>query len=114
MSVKMWIATVAAVLIPLSVRAEVDKKIERTWKAKCASCHGADGKGQTDLGQKAGIEDYTSRAWQTAHTDAQIKTAIENGVKREKAGKQQEMDGFKDKLTPEQIDGLVVYVRSLK
>ena len=114
MSAKMWIATIAAVLIPLSARAEVDKKTERTWKAKCASCHGADGKGQTDLGQKSGVEDYTSPAWQKAHTDAQIKTAIENGVKREKGGKQQEMEGFKDKLPPEQIDALVVYVRSLK
>ena len=94
MSARMWIATIAAVLIPLSVRAEVDKKTERTWKAKCASCHGADGKGQTDLGQKAGTDDYTSPAWQKAHTDARIKTAIENGVKRETGGKQQEMDGF--------------------
>jgi cytochrome c len=45
-------------------RAEVDKKIERTWKAKCAACHGADGKGQTEQGKQLGILDYTAPAWQ--------------------------------------------------
>ena len=41
-------------------RAEVDKKAERNWKAKCASCHGADGKGQTDQGKKLKVEDMSS------------------------------------------------------
>ena len=45
MNRRMWIAALAAALVPLVARAEVDKKTERTWKAKCASCHGADGKG---------------------------------------------------------------------
>ncbi len=114
MSREMWIAAVIAALMPVAARAEVDKKAERLWKAKCASCHGADGKGQTDQGQKAGIADYTAAAWQSSHTDAQIKAAIENGVNREKGGKKQEMDGFKDKLSGEQIESLVAYVRSLK
>ena len=34
-----------ALVFAASARAEVDKKTERTWKAKCASCHGAEGKG---------------------------------------------------------------------
>jgi len=107
-------AAAVAALLPLAARAEVDKKTERLWKAKCASCHGADGKGQTDQGQKMGIADYTDPAWQKSHTDAQVKAAIENGVNRDKGGKKQEMDGFKDKLTAEQIDSLVAYVKSLK
>jgi mono/diheme cytochrome c family protein len=111
---KTWMIA-AAVLFPLAAaRADVDKKTERTWKAKCASCHGADGKGQTDQGQKMGISDYTSAAWQKGITDDQIKAAINNGVKREKNGKAQEMDPFSDKLDAGQIDGLVAYVRSLK
>jgi mono/diheme cytochrome c family protein len=114
MTRKTMIAAALAALLPLAARAEADKKTERLWKAKCASCHGADGKGQTDQGQKMGIADYTAAAWQKSHTGAQIKTAIENGVNREKGGKKQEMDGFKDKLTPEQIDSLVEYVQALK
>ena len=34
-----------------------DKKIERLWKAKCASCHGADGTAQTEKGKKMKVGD---------------------------------------------------------
>ena len=61
-----------------------------------------------------GIADYTDPAWQKAHSEAQVKTGIENGVNREKNGKKQEMDPFKDKLAPDQIDSLVAYVKALK
>ena len=101
---------IALMLIGASARAEVDAKIVRTWKAKCASCHGAGGKADTDTGQKAKIPDFSTAAWQKSKTDAQIKTAIENGTKKGDA----EMDPYKDKLSAEQIDGLVQYVRSLK
>jgi mono/diheme cytochrome c family protein len=107
---KMGLALLVAMLFPLAARAEVDKKAERLWKTKCASCHGADGKGQTEQGQKAGLGDATTAAWQSSHTDAQIKTAITDGVK----GKKGEMEGFKEKLSAEQIDSLVTYLRSIK
>lgn len=114
MTKRMWAAALAAALVPLAGRAEADKKTERTWKAKCASCHGADGKGQTEQGQKMAIADYTDPAWQKSKTDAEIKKAITDGVNREKAGKKQEMDGYKEKLGAEEIDKLAAYVRSLK
>ena len=110
MTKRMWVAALAAALIPLTARAEADKKTERTWKAKCASCHGADGKGKTETGEKAGIADYTSADWQKSKTDADIKKAITDGVK----GKKAEMDGYKDKLSAEEIDKLDAYVRALK
>ena len=93
-----------------SARAEVDKKAERNWKGKCASCHGADGKGQTDQGKKMKVEDMTAAAWQKGKTDAQIKKAIEDGVKKGDAV----MEGFKDKLDEASIKSLVQYVRTLK
>jgi len=110
----MWIALLAAALVPLAARAEVDKKTERSWKAKCASCHGADGKGKTDQGEKMKIADFTDAAWQKSKTDADIKKAISEGVDREKNGVKQEMQACKDSLPEEQIDLLVAYVRSLK
>ena len=110
---KTMFAVLSLSLIALSARAEVDKKTERTWKAKCASCHGEDGKGQTKKGQEMGVEDQSSAKWQKGITDAKIKEAIENGKKGEKDGKKQEMDGYKDKLKPDQIDGLVAYIRTL-
>jgi len=99
-------------LTSMSARAEVDKKTERLWKAKCASCHGADGAGATDQGAKMGIADYSKAAWQKAHPDAELKTAITAGVHTQKAGKKQEMDGYPD-LSPAQVDALVAYIRTL-
>ena len=106
-------ALLATALAPGRANAEPDKKIERMWKAKCASCHGADGRGQTDEGAKMGVADYSLAAWQKAHPDAELKTAIAKGVHTEKAGKKQEMDGYADVLTPEQIDGFVAHIRTL-
>ena len=99
-------ALAIAFVLPLMARAEVDKKIERTWKGKCAACHGADGKGQTDQGKKLGVKDYTSPEWQKSKTDDQLKKSITDGVPN--------MDGFKDQLPADQIDGLVAFVRQLK
>lgn len=89
----------------------VDKKIERTWKAKCASCHGADGKGDTEQGKKMKVQDMTAAAWQKKVTDAQMKKSMTDGIKTEKDGVKQEMESYKDTLTPEQMDGLVKYIR---
>lgn len=90
-----------------------DKKIERIWKSKCSSCHGADGKGQTEKGKKMKVDDYTTAEWQKKHTDDAIKKAIAEGFKGEKDGVKQEMDGYKADLTPEQIDGLLAFTRGL-
>lgn len=106
------IASSIAMAAPVA-RGEVDKKTERTWKSKCASCHGPDAKGQTDQGKQMGVLDYSAPAWQKAHTDAELKKAILDGVHGEKDGKKQEMDGYKDKLSPEQVDQLVAYIRTL-
>ena len=98
----------AAGLCSASAQAE-DKKAERTWKAKCASCHGADGKGETDQGKKMKLKDMTSAEWHKTTTDAKIREAILNGVKSD-AG---EMQAYKDSLSGDQVDGLVNYIHTL-
>jgi mono/diheme cytochrome c family protein len=115
-AMKAMLKTVAlcALLTGFAARAEVDKKTERTWKAKCASCHAVDGTGQTDTGAKMGIGDYSKADWQASKTDDQLKKSIAEGIKRDKDGKQQEMDGFADKLDADQIGKLVQLIRSLK
>ena len=87
-------------------------KTERTWQAKCASCHGDDGKGQTAKGKEMGIKDMTSAAWQKGLTDEKIQKGIEDGVDTTVDGKKQKMDPYKDKLKPDQIADLVKYVRT--
>ncbi len=85
--------------------AEIDKKTERTWKAKCASCHSADGTGSSDQGKKLGAKDYSKADFHAKFTDAQLKEAILNG-----AGK--DMPAYKD--LNEQADQLVAMIRSFK
>jgi mono/diheme cytochrome c family protein len=93
--------------------AEPDARTVRTFKAKCAACHGDDGKGATEQGKKMGIADMSQASWQKQFTDDQLKAVITSGVKREKNGKHQEMDPFAGALRPDQIDAVVGYVRSL-
>lgn len=107
-----WIFVLA--LVPSVAFADGNPQIDRLWRAKCASCHGADGKAQTEQGKKMAIGDLSTAAAQAKVTDAQIKTAISDGVNRDQNGVHQEMEAYKAKLKPDQIDGLVTYVRALK
>jgi mono/diheme cytochrome c family protein len=66
---------------------------------KCVGCHGADGKGKLK-----GSPDFTDAAWQKKRTDAEMIETIKKGHKP--------MPGYEDKLSAEQINALVAYVRS--
>jgi len=70
-----------------------------TYKAKCAMCHGADGKGG-----KMGTRDFASPEVK-AETDAQLTDIITKGK-----GK---MPAYEGKLKDTEIKDLVAYVRSL-
>jgi len=83
-----------------------DKKIAKKWSAKCASCHGATGKGDTRKGKKLKAPDMTTAAFQKITDDA-IKNTISNGVKRN--GKVI-MPHYKD-LKPELVNGLAGLIR---
>lgn len=75
------------------------------YKAKCASCHGAEGKGDTAVGKSMKVQDLGSADVQK-QSDADLATIIEKGKKP--------MPGYEGKLSKDQIDGLVKYIRSLK
>jgi cytochrome c6 len=75
------------------------------YKAKCAICHGPDGKGDTAMGKSTKVKDLASVEVQE-QSDADFTSIIEKGKKP--------MPGYEGKLTKEQIDGLVKYIRSLK
>jgi len=103
---------VALLLLSFSAFADVDKKTERTFKAKCSACHGVDGKGQTEKGRKMKIVDFTSPEFKKK-SDTELKKAITDGVDKKVEGVEKIMDPYKDELTPEQIDSLVRLIRSL-
>jgi cytochrome c6 len=91
-----------------------DKKgapASENWENNCAKCHGADGKGQTKIGKKLGVKDYTDTAVQAAMKDAEMEKAITEGVKEN--GKEK-MKSFKEDLSPAEINDLVAYIRHMK
>ena len=100
------LALVMAFSLTLTAHAE---DVADVWKAKCKSCHGVDGKAKTKMGQKESIDDFSQPAWQKAESDAKIRQVITEGSSRNS-----KMKAYKDKLTPEQIDALVGYIRTMK
>ena len=90
-----------------------DKKIERMFGAKCSACHGKDGKAQTEKGKKMAMRDIASADFQKA-TDDEMKTAINEGIKKDKDGVKQEMEGFKDEIKGPELDAMVKYMREFK
>jgi len=107
------LASIAAGSVLLSATAlaqEVDKKAERAWKAKCASCHGQTGKGDTDKGKELKVEDMSAAKYQSKK-DADLTKAILDGVK---ADGKEVMPSFKDEVTPEQAEALIKYTRTFK
>jgi mono/diheme cytochrome c family protein len=75
------------------------------YKAKCAACHGPDGKGDTAMGKNLKLRDLGSADVQ-GQSDADLNTIITKGKNK--------MPAYDGKLTKEQIDSLVKHIRSLK
>ena len=73
------------------------------WSQHCASCHGKDGSGNTAMGKKLSVKDYTK---DQGFSDADAEKVIKDGKNK--------MKGFKGKLSDEDAKALVAYVRSLK
>jgi len=81
------------------------------WDSLCAKCHGAEGKGDTKMGQKLGAKDFTDPAVQAAMKDDAATKAIKEGLKSDD-GKTL-MKPF-DTLSDDEVKALVAYVRGLK
>jgi cytochrome c6 len=103
-----WVAniTLGAVVLTgfilISAPANADNPAEATYKAKCAMCHGPDGKGETAAGKTMKVKDFSLEEVQKM-SDADLTDAISKGK-----GK---MPAYKT-LTPDQVKGLVAYIRS--
>ena len=83
------------------------------WENSCASCHGADGKGQTKQGKKLKLRDYTDAKVQAEFKDEDMLKAIIDGVKDKDSGKER-MKSFKDEIPEAEAKDLVAFVRKLK
>jgi cytochrome c6 len=95
-------AILAVVLMtPLAARAQ---GAAATYKAKCAGCHGADGKAATGPGKALGAHDFASDEV-TKMSDADLINAITAGKNK--------MPGYGKSLKDTEIKDLVAYVREL-
>ncbi len=81
------------------------------FEKACVKCHGADGKGQTKMGQKLSIKDLTDAKVQDGFTDEVAFKAIKEGLK-DKEGKTQMKAA--EGLSDDDIKALVKQVRSFK
>jgi cytochrome c553 len=84
---------------------------KENWEKSCTKCHGADGKGQTKMGGKLGIKDYTDAKVQAGFTDEQAVKALKEGLK-DADGKtlMKPVEG----LTDDEVKALVAYIRAFK
>ena len=91
-------ALAAALLAPTAARAAGAADV---WAARCADCHGKDGRGRTGMGRRLGVKDLTG----SAKSIAELAADIADGIPERK------MPAYGKKLTAEQIDALAAYVK---
>ena len=76
------------------------------YNRQCVSCHGRDGRGRTRKGRQTRARDVTDAAWQDDVSDERLFNSINNG-----RGK---MPAFRKKISENDIDALVAYVRRMR
>lgn len=86
--------------------------VKANWTKHCGRCHAADGSGNTKIGKKQGLKDYTSAADQAKFTDDEALKAIVEGVKGDDG--KEKMQGYKEKLSEDEAKELVAYIRTMK
>lgn len=84
----------------------------QVWTKNCKKCHGEEGKGDTKIGQKFGVQDYSDPKVQAKFTDEEIIKVTKEGVIDEKGKKL--MPPYADKLTDKEIEAMVPLIRSFQ
>lgn len=103
--INVQILTLASALaLVLTLSLPVHAQGADLFKSKCVMCHGADGTGSA-MGKKMGAHDFTSADVQKM-SDAELTGVINDGKNK--------MPKYGDKLKPEEVKGLVAYIRTLK
>ena len=96
--------TVISLGFVVSLSAQAQNTAETLYKSKCAGCHGADGTGSA-TGKKMGAHDFTTADVQ-GMSDTELSTVITNGKNK--------MPAYGKPLKPEEVKGLVAYIRTVK
>ena len=102
------IAIAACLAAALSAKAA---DVKENYATHCVKCHGEDGKGDTKMGKKAGVKDFTDAKYMESKKDDQMAKSIKEGVKD---GDKTLMKAYADVLSDDEIKALVAQVRSFK
>ena len=78
----------------------------KLFEKKCATCHGKDGRAKTFKAKFNHARNLTDPQWQADVTDERLFNSITNG--------KGDMPRFKGKLTDDQINELIKFIRTLK
>jgi len=98
-------AACAAMIVSVSAA-----DVKENWEKSCAKCHGPDGKGDTKMGKKLEIKDFTDAKYQDSLKDEAMLKAIKEGVKDGDKTRMKAAEGLSD----EEMKALVAYVRKFK
>ena len=99
------IAACAAMMVSASAA-----DVKENWEKSCAKCHGPDGKGDTKMGKKLEIKDFTDAKYQGSLKDEALLKAIKEGVKDGDKTRMKAAEGLSD----DEMKALVAYVRKFK
>jgi len=94
----------AGVLFLSSVPSQAQSEPAGLFKTQCEECHGTNGDANTPMGRSLKLRDLRSPDVQK-RTNADLTDVITNGVAT--------MPGFKNKLTKDQIQQVVAYIRQI-
>jgi len=100
-------STAITILLGLGLAAAAaaqSPKAAELYQARCAACHGPDGRAAVPAGKALGARDFSLPAVQE-ETDAQLAAIIGDGKAK--------MPAFGKLLSKDQIQDLVAYVRAL-
>jgi mono/diheme cytochrome c family protein len=97
-------ATTLTALAFMCLPARADNTAEATFKAKCAACHGPDGKGETATGKAMKVRSFADPDV-AKKSDEDLGEAIAKGK-----GK---MPAYAKSLNADQIKDLVAHIRAL-
>jgi cbb3-type cytochrome c oxidase subunit III len=109
-----WSGASRAAVAPVQKRASGGKSsassttsAKALFAAKCARCHGNDGRGETAIGRIVSAPDMTDAEWWEKRGDSKhLIQSVSDG----RGG----MPAFGKKLTPKEIVALVAYTRTFK
>lgn len=105
------IAILIAASLALGTASAFAADAKANYEQHCQKCHGPDGAGQTAMGKKLKVKDYSDAKAQATMKDEEMAKIIKEGKKE---GDKTLMKAFGEVLSEAEIKDLVKQVRSFK